>query len=309
MPAEAPAQVAILLSTWNGAAYLPAQLASFCAQKGVNWRLYWRDDGSDDASCAIMHAFAAGDGAGRVVDCNDQRGRVGIAASFMSLLRQAPSDCLIAFADQDDVWLPEKLERGARALASRAAGRPALYCARQFLVDGQLNLIRPSRRLAEPPGFPQSLTQNIATGCTVMLNPEAKALLAGSVEPPDTQHDWWAYLVVSAKGGLVLVDEQCTVQYRQHGSNAVGVPLSSRRRVVAALRRGPRVFMHMFRQHSRALLAQPQLLSAEAEASLHDIDTALSGGLLRRLAALPQLRLRRQDFGETQLFRLWFLLG
>ena len=301
--------VAILLSTWNGAAYLPDQLASFLRLTGPAWQLFWRDDGSDDRSVDIMRRFGTEAGAGRLVECLDNRGRIGITASFLSLLRRAPSDCVVAFADQDDVWLPEKLSRGVTALNQVESGVPALYCARQSLVSATLDPIRLSAKVTEPPGFPQALTQNIATGCTVMLNADAVRLIAGTWEPAGTLHDWWAYLVVTAAGGRVLIDDEPTVLYRQHAGNAVGVQLSGRRRAVAALRRGPGVFMRTFRQHAQALRAQPDILTPAAHETLEMISAGLSDGFMPRVRALQHKGLRRQSFAETQLFRLWFLLG
>jgi glycosyltransferase involved in cell wall biosynthesis len=304
-----PHRVAILLSTWNGATYLPEQLDSFLRLNGPSWGLYWRDDGSDDRSADIVRSFAAGEGQGRVVECPDNRGRIGITASFLSLLRRAPADSFVAFADQDDVWLPEKLARGVAALAGAGDYTPALYCARQSLVNAALRPIRISARLAEPPGFPQALTQNIATGCTVMLNQAAVRLIAASREPEATLHDWWAYLVVTAAGGRVLIDDEPTVLYRQHGGNAVGVPISNWKRAVAAVRRGPGVFMRTFRAHVDALSAQPELLSPTSREALELISAGLRDGIAPRLNALRHPGLRRQSFAESQLFRLWYLLG
>jgi hypothetical protein len=189
------------------------------------------------------------------------------------------------------------------------AGVPALYCARQSLVNAALRPIRLSARLTEPPGFPQALTQNIATGCTVMLNAAAVDLIAASHAPQETLHDWWAYLVVTAAGGRVLIDDTPTVLYRQHAGNAVGVPLSPWRRAVAALQRGPGVFMRTFRQHVAALSAQPDMLCPSARQALGLIALGLHDGMGPRLRALRHPGLKRQNFAETQLFRLWFLLG
>ncbi len=76
-----------------------------------------------------------------------------------------------------------------------------------------------------------------------------------------TLHDWWAYLLVTPAGGAVVADDKRPCLYRQHATNAVGVPLSPARRGWAALRRGPHVFMRTFRAHMEALAAQPELLS------------------------------------------------
>ncbi len=307
---ERQPDIAILLSTKNGAAYLGAQLDSLLGQSHTEWQIFWRDDGSDDATPEMMRDFASAAGAGRVVDMNDNAGHVGVTASFLSLLRRAPRGRMVAFADQDDVWLPNKLSRGVSALARVQDGRPGLYCARQRLVDADLTPIRLSAPVRGAIGFPNSMTQNVATGCTVMLNADAADLVADAQAPAaETLHDWWAYVLVSACGGAVVADDTPTVLYRQHANNAVGVPLSPGRRAWAALRRGPGVFMRTFRAHMDALSAQQELLSPAARESLALISDGLHDGWNLRLRALRHPGLRRQSWAETQLFRLWFMLG
>jgi len=302
------AQVCIALSTHNGSAFLREQLASFLAQSHRHWTILWRDDGSDDSTREMMRAFAAGDGAGRVVEVNDGRGRLGIAGSFMALVRRAPPGQILAYADQDDVWLTDKLERGVAALTRTDPDRPALYCARQLLVDAALRPLGTSPALRRP-GFPQSLTQNIATGCTVMLNPAAVRLLTAVRPPAGTLHDWWSYLVVTAAGGTVIIDDRPSVFYRQHKANAIGVKLAFWPRALAALRRGPGAFMAIFRAHVAALEEQHDLLDPAAQEALATVAAALHQGRARRFGALRMPGLRRQNFLETQVFRVWFMLG
>src|SRR5205823_6058969 len=114
------------------------------------------------------------------------------------------------------VWLPDKLARGYAALAEVPPAVPGLSCARQILVDERLRPLGLSPRISREAGFPAALTQNIATGCTVMLNPAAAGLVAASHPPPSTWHDWWSYLTVAAAGGRILVDDAPSVLYRQH---------------------------------------------------------------------------------------------
>jgi Glycosyl transferase family 2 len=311
--APPPRPVAILLSAWNGERFLQEQLDSFVAQTHPSWTLYWRDDGSADATETILQRFSSGPAAGRSVMREWTRGRLGVTASFLALLRTVVEETtpgtIYAFADQDDVWLPEKVARGVAALEQVPVSIPALYCARQVLVDDRLHRLGLSFRLHQPPGFPAALTQNIATGCTVMMNQAAARLVAASRAPCVTLHDWWCYLLVAAAGGRLLVDETPVVLYRQHGANAVGAPLSLPRRAVAALRRGPRVFMNVLRHHLAALDAQSHLLAPEAAAMVAEIDAALGEGKRRRFACLRLHGLRRQTWAETLLFRLWFMLG
>ncbi|MBV8915777.1 MAG: glycosyltransferase family 2 protein [Acetobacteraceae bacterium] len=300
-------RVAILLSTYNGAPFLPAQLESLTGQSVRDWALYWRDDGSSDATLEIMREFAEGAGAGR---CHpvEMRGHLGATESFMALLRAAaPSGVPLAFADQDDVWLPEKLELALRALENERG--PVLYCSRQILVDEALAPLGESNPLRRPPCFPAALTQNIATGCTVVLNPAAAALVARSRPPAASLHDWWSYLLVAASGGRIIADPTRTVLYRQHASNLVGAPASIWRRARAAMQRGPGAFMAVLREHVTALQQQPELLSAEARRLLSIIDRGLRGGPAARLRALALPGLYRQRWSETILFRWWFLVG
>jgi len=210
-------EVAVLLSTWNGAAFLEPQLDSLRAQRGVRVMLHARDDGSTDATCAILrdHADTWPTLAGITPGPN-----LGPAASFLHLLRTAPDGAgYFAFCDQDDVWLEDKLARAVAALAG--ARGPALYCSNITCVDAGL------APLGTPPPqadtrFAHLLFENVATGCTVVLNRAARDLVNN--RPPErglVMHDWWCALVIGALG-QVIYDPQPSLLYRQHGGNAVG---------------------------------------------------------------------------------------
>jgi glycosyltransferase involved in cell wall biosynthesis len=300
---EANTSIAVLLSTYNGEAYLDALLDSLAAQIETDWVLYWRDDGSTDGTVAKLTAWTAG----RAIRVTEPPGNLGVTRSFMTLLRAAGDHPLIAFADQDDVWLPEKLAWGAAGLAGIEG--PALYCARQILVDRSLTRIGLSAPLAGPAAFPASLTQNIATGNTVVLNAAAIALVAASEPPPKTWHDWWCYLLVTAAGGRVVRDDRGVILYRQHAENVIGAPISAPRRALAAFRRGPGAFMTGFRANVEALSAQPAVLTPQAKHDLAIIGAGLRGGPIACLRALRLAGFIRNSAAQTALFRLWFFIG
>jgi hypothetical protein len=307
------ARVFILLATYNGATYLGAQLHSLLTQTHDNWVLYWRDDGSSDDTVAILTEFAGEIGPGRCVKVVEPPGRLRPAASFLALLRAAVpalgAEDSVAFVDQDDVWMPDKLTRGFAALAAADTDIPTLYCARLMVVNARLRRLTETSISPDRCGFPASLTQNVAAGCTIMLNRSAAALVAASAPPSASPHDWWCYLLVTAAGGRVLVDNAVVALYRQHGSNVIGAPPSQVRRAIAALRRGPRIFMNVLRQHLEALVVQPELLCEDTRPVTRQLYRALRGGPLERLRALRLPGLRRQTWHETLLFRLWFLIG
>ena len=71
------------------------------------------------------------------------------------------------------------------------------------------------------PDFANALVENIATGCTVVIDAAAREALLRAIPRSPVMHDWWAYLVVSGLGHVVY-DERPFVLYRQHGGNVVG---------------------------------------------------------------------------------------
>lgn len=304
-----PPIVAILLSTFEGERFLVPQLHSLLSQTHRDWVLYWRDDGSTDGTRTVMRAFLNRIGPERTVVL-EENVRVGATESYMRLVRRAYADGnpVLAFADQDDVWLPEKLSRGVAALTSVPDEVPALYFARQVLVDASLRRIALSYRVRRQPGFPTCLTQNLATGCTMLMNREAMALMAERPAPAGGLHDWWSYIVVSAHGGRLIADDEPTVLYRQHESNTIGAPRSLWRRAIAALRRGPEPFMRLLRGYVQALSDRAADLPPTSRKQLERIAWGLAGGVGRRLRVLRLPDFRRQTWLETLLFRIWFLL-
>src|SRR5437870_3906176 len=95
----------VLMSTYNGEEFLRPQLDSILAQDFPEIKLIVRDDGSKDSTKAILNEYAERDD--RIVIITDTLGNLGAFASFMKLV-EASTAPYFMFADQDDVWLPEK---------------------------------------------------------------------------------------------------------------------------------------------------------------------------------------------------------
>jgi hypothetical protein len=302
-------RVAILLSARNGERFLQEQLDSLTSQTHARWTLFWRDDGSSDATLSILHDFTRTQG-DRRVHFVPGKGRLGVTQSYLHLLDHARgSGCaFFAFADQDDVWFSDKVARGLQALRAIPKATPAIYCARQVLVDATLRQIGQSPRFRRT-HFRSAMTQNIATGCTLMLNSAGADLVLASKPPPTVLHDWWCYLLISGADGTILADSGAVLMYRQHTQNLIGAPSSLLRRGMAALLRGPAPFMRMMRDHLTALYEHSDLLCPQAQEDLSIVLAAMSGGPRQKFRALTMNGLQRQTWLETLLFRLWFFSG
>jgi len=214
-------RVAILLATFNGEQYLASQLKTIECQTHENWCIHAADDGSTDGTLSILQDVARALG-----DCrlNVRKGPgQGFVTNFLSLVCARDINAeYFAFADQDDLWDTDKLERGLAALEGVPNDVPALYCARTRTVDAQGGLIGLSPLFLRPPSFRNALIQNLGAGNTMMFNSAARELLrnVGLVNVP--AHDWWAYLVVSVYGGVIVYDAEPCLSYRQHGHNIIG---------------------------------------------------------------------------------------
>lgn len=298
----------ILLSTYNGEKFLNEQLDSFKKQTRKDWYILWRDDGSVDNTVQIMNDFSKETGA--CAHYSDICGRLGPYVSFLRLLKNLDSrvkeDDLVMFADQDDVWLPEKIEKAHRAFQEKNNLKPMLYFTRQMLVDETLEPFAESEKLRFLPAFPDCLAQNVATGCTIALNAQAVHLINSFPEPKSTYHDWWAYIVVSAADGVCLYDSQPSILYRQHAGNTIGNKKSFLKRLVVAVKRGPAQFMNIFRSHVAALEEGKQHLSPASLAALQRI---MGRSNAVGFWSLLGMRVKRQNFSETFLFYVWVLLG
>ena len=289
----------ILLSTYNGAAYIEQQIDSILGQTDENWCLLWRDDGSSDDTVAVVERIMHKACVQRFQRVLEPEGNVGVLASYSALLRAVPSDTArIAFCDQDDVWLPFKLSRASDALSTIPDTIPALYCARQVLVSHDLRRIGLSPNAPGPKELRNALVENIATGNTVVLNNAAINLLKASKSPARIMHDWWAYLVLTASGGKIIFDSSPVILYRQHDGNTIGSHTSRFFRFLNAARRGPRHFLSLVSANATALSLHPALTPA-AQILLREFENLYERGIWARLRAILRIRLVRQFRSDT----------
>jgi glycosyltransferase involved in cell wall biosynthesis len=302
------ARIAVLLSTYNGAAFLEAQLDSVSGQADIEVEVFARDDGSTDDTLETLARFAdrwpalAGLSAGP---------NLGPAKSFLTLLLSAPEGFDgYAFCDQDDVWPHDKLSRAAKALAAVPAGRPALYCARVMCVDAHLRPLGPGPLKADG-SFEHLVFENIAFGATVVMNaPAARLIRERTPSNGAIMHDWWCALTVSAFGE-VIYDPEPALLYRQHGGNLLGQKdrrLAEILRHVAVFVRAPARFWPIRAQAAEFLRLWGEGLDP-AQRRLAQSVVRSKESLAGRLAFASTGRIRRANLIDAFAARLLIALG
>lgn len=299
-------RVAVLLATYNGASYLPELLASLLAQSLPATCVDIRDDGSDDETPRLVADFVAQHAPARY-----RRGEhLGAAGCFHALLREAdPALDYYAYCDQDDVWDPAKLARGIERLAGRDPAVPTLYFARVTYTDAELRSLGMSDR-PQHVGLANALVENIASGCTMIMNRAARELLITRLPVHPAMHDRWAYLGIAAVGDL-LYDDRPSIQYRQHAGNLIGVPRSAAERLLRRLRRQLRGLPPALRNtaQARELLACYGDRMPAARRALVEDWLAAQRSLPTRLAYAWSPAVRRQGRLDQWLLRLLIVLG
>jgi glycosyltransferase involved in cell wall biosynthesis len=295
-------RVTLLMGVHEGAAHLPAQLRSIAAQHHKNWNLICSDDGSTDTSGSLLTKFAR-DHPGQVQTKNGPQ--QGFSANYMHMIQHLPSNIgLVGFADQDDIWTPEKISRAVDALGG-CAGAPALYCGRRWDWVPKTGKTRATRTPDHPCSFRNALIENVAFGNTILLNPAAAQLARAAARRTGRvfAHDWWLYLLITGTGGQVFFDDGPPwLLYRQHAQNVLGAGwgIRSQMRRKRAVLRG--VFADRVTLNVKAMEDVRDLLTPDARATLAAFDTARSQPLVPRLTGLRQVAPYRQTRMSTYGF-------
>jgi glycosyltransferase involved in cell wall biosynthesis len=217
--------ISIAMATYNGARYIRDQLESLSKQTVLPDELVVSDDASSDETLSIVADFAAR--APFRVRMERNSHRLGYRANFMRVADLSNSD-LIAFCDQDDIWLPTKL---ATCLGMFKNKEVLLTYHNGLIVTETLEPIGSLKDRGASRAFngPQSISPwQHALGFTMVLRralldfadcwPESSHFF--SIDNPEA-HDQWFYFLASSLGTIAYVKEPLAL-YRQHGDNAYG---------------------------------------------------------------------------------------
>ena len=208
-------EVTILMATFNGADYIGEQLDSLSNQTYPHWRLIIHDDGSTDDTVAIANEYCAKDR--RMMLLADGVTNQGAVGNYLHLLNEISAD-LYLFCDQDDIWLPHKIERMVEVISS--IRQPALvYANGYFYRSGKV--LSQKTTAVHPRTLRDSLFFNSGIqGCSTIINAQLLALLKPFPKQV-AMHDHLLTMAAVAFGKISYIDEVLTC-YRQHKGNVTG---------------------------------------------------------------------------------------
>ena len=214
----------ILLPTYNGEKYLKEQIDSILNQTYKNIRLIISDDCSKDSTPKILEEYRGKD---ERIELYLQKENIGVVKGIEFLLKKVKSNYYM-LADQDDVWLPMKVEKSIETLKKENAD---LVFGDLEVVDQDLKTMYPSfgdfmllnRKINKYiNSYKVNYLYNCVTGCTVLSKKEfIEKILPIPTESKYLIHDHWIGLVVALNGKLAYMPEKY-IKYRQHGNNQVG---------------------------------------------------------------------------------------
>lgn len=220
----------VAMCTYNGERFVAEQLRSLAAQTLLPAELVVCDDRSADSTAAEVGRFAASAPFPVRLSVNERR--LGSTKNF----ERAVSMCrfgLIALCDQDDVWLPGKLERLAGEFGR--GGCVGLAFSDAEVVDERLRPLGYS--LWQSVGFDREMRRRVrggraldvllpgwtVTGATMAFRAAYRELALGIPDDLPMIHDGWIALVVAAVADVSFIDEPL-IKYRQHQRQQIGAP-------------------------------------------------------------------------------------
>ncbi len=211
-------RIQILLSTYNGEAHIKEQLDSYLTLNNFEQvKVLIRDDGSTDGTLEILREYSDKYGFELIEGEN-----LGLNASMHQLVQRCDLECdYFSFSDQDDVWLPDKLERAISALDAQDGSIPLLYSSCSTITNDALEPKGHTLIAKRPLSFYNSMIQNACVGHTQVCNGELIKLLRLHFSEHIYVHDSWVYMVATAFGKAIY-DKAQTTLYRQHANNAIG---------------------------------------------------------------------------------------
>lgn len=216
----------VILASYNGEKYIREQIDSILNQENVDLDIFVFDDCSKDKTVEIINSY---DEESRVKLVKNASPQGSAASNFFGAIKYFSAEELqkykyIAFSDQDDIWLLNKLSRATDFLKN---DRSELYMSNLIVWEEKTN-----NKTILKKSFSQKkydfLFEGGSAGCTYVFTSlfalELKTYL-NEVNYNNWKffsHDWFVYFFARLKNYKVSIDKEAYILYRIHDSNVHG---------------------------------------------------------------------------------------
>lgn len=230
-------KISVAMCTYNGSKYLREQLESIASQIRKPDELIVCDDHSKDETTKIIERFAKE--APFTVKLYVNAVNIGVVGNFEKAISMCDGD-LVALADQDDIWMPEKLHLEEELF--NHSPEVGLVFTNAELIDADSNPLpydlwtteafdeRRQMLMKRGRAFDTLLEGNVVTGATMMFRNNLRNVFLPFPKVPNNKiknciiHDYWIALVFSAVTEVRFIAQKL-VRYRQHQSQLIGASL------------------------------------------------------------------------------------
>ncbi len=299
-------KISIALCTYNGEKFLSEQLESFLNQTRLPDELVVGDDCSNDATIELINSFAKTSPFPVRVKINEKN--LGSTKNFEHTILNCTGE-IILLSDQDDVWLPNKIERFEALFAENE--QVGMVFTNAEIVSEDLSPydkklwdfvfeIEERRK-----NFLNVLIRrNVVTGATMGFRTHyAKMFSPIPTDIPNTIHDGWISLVIAANSDVMFVDE-CLIKYRQHANQQLGIDWSEKNKDRRSLYEKSIIFhqneLERIKIMEKVLRTFPQFQTDKIQSS---IDEIVKINLEEKTDIIKHYKLR-MNLPEKRLYRI-----
>lgn len=286
----------ILLATYNGEKFLAEQVESIVSQLGsanIQARIIVRDDGSTDKTKEILESYVSKYPTILKIIPNNERKPLGACGNFSKLLTYSSAD-YIMFSDQDDIWLPYKIDLEIKKIGELESiygeNMPVLVHTDLAVVRKDLSPICHSlwkyQGITPYADWRRLLVQNVVTGCTMVINRALRNVVLPIPEEA-IMHDWWIALVASFLGKVEAISKP-TVLYRQHEHNDTGAKKWGMQTILGYLGSGLKTARRSLRKTQLQAVALASHLREILPSELEEIRVIERYGHIDRLSWLKR---------------------
>lgn len=298
-------KVAILMSTYNGEKFIKEQIRSILNQKNVELELFIRDDGSKDNTINIINDFNNA----KIHLKSDKN--IGYVKSFSNLIWNEEINAdFYAFADQDDIWMENKLISGINKINDLRI--PAMTASNSTLfgesVPAGKRLYSKNKDSLPFPIYNGTIDIFLNTnyfGHTIIFNKDAYKLIKQYEPKILSQHDRWIPIVISLFGKIIYDDSSYTL-YRQHNTNAIGAS-AQKTSIIHKIK----TFLNVIPVYSNDA---KELLNGYSH-NMNDVQKSLffkvahSKKVKNKLLLLFNKKFKRKNFYDTVILKIFILIG